>query len=355
MEQTLNLILEVSGCPTVCMHCWAQGHRYAQMPVADVEFVLTTASQFCRERGLTLGSYPMHEILYHSKPLAVMKLFQEFCGTEYVPLPTVGVPLAIRDDWQVIFDGLRPLGVKTLWFTFHGVGEIHDGHVKRRGAYEETLLALKRTQAAGFECGVNVFLTKDNVGQFDELLNALRDVDDDKLDFEPARFQPTARARQYESVRPDLDDLLPIAEKVCALSPFHRPKWSNLEACTEAYYVREALRESDSEIPKTDWQVLKPAGPVCRSNLDVHTGIAGCYGERHGNLKNDDPDSVLRKSLEAPPCFEDSVYLRGAASPPLRELAEKCGNPNGTRIHFDASGMRLRWLDLASGKSRHTI
>jgi len=43
----LYLCMEVAGCPTVCRHCWAQGTGYGMMPLADIEWVLDQAHQFC--------------------------------------------------------------------------------------------------------------------------------------------------------------------------------------------------------------------------------------------------------------------------------------------------------------------
>jgi hypothetical protein len=36
MVATLDLQVEVVGCPTVCRHCWAQGIPYQAMPNDDV-------------------------------------------------------------------------------------------------------------------------------------------------------------------------------------------------------------------------------------------------------------------------------------------------------------------------------
>ncbi len=54
------LCLEVAGCPTVCRHCWAQGTGYGMMPLADIEWVLARAHEYCDGRGLGFDSYPMH-------------------------------------------------------------------------------------------------------------------------------------------------------------------------------------------------------------------------------------------------------------------------------------------------------
>jgi hypothetical protein len=58
MVATLQLQVEVVGCPTVCRHCWAQGVPYPAMPLADVAWVLEQTHRFGDTHGLAFGAYP---------------------------------------------------------------------------------------------------------------------------------------------------------------------------------------------------------------------------------------------------------------------------------------------------------
>lgn len=61
MVATVELLyVEVVGCPTVCRHCWAQGDRYAAMPVGEAALVLEQTHRFCDKHGPGFGTYPMH-------------------------------------------------------------------------------------------------------------------------------------------------------------------------------------------------------------------------------------------------------------------------------------------------------
>jgi hypothetical protein len=140
MVATLDLQVEVVGCPTVCRHCWAQG----------------------------------------------------------VPYPaTTGVPLAVREDWQELLATAATLGTTTVWVAFHGLGVEHDRQVNRPGAFTETCLAIQRVHAVGLRAGANVFITTANAGQADQLLEALQRLDVDEMAWEPAAGHRSWRSRSH--------------------------------------------------------------------------------------------------------------------------------------------------------------
>src|SRR2546421_12467824 len=104
MTTTVYLCIEAVGCPTVCRHCWAQGAPYRAMPADEIAWVLEGAHRFCAERGLAFDAYPMHEMAAHPDAARLFRLFNDHSasarlGTLFEPLPTTGVPLAVRDDW----------------------------------------------------------------------------------------------------------------------------------------------------------------------------------------------------------------------------------------------------------------
>ena len=352
MSHILDMTIEVAGCPTACMHCWAQGGHYKAMPFADIEWILEQGQNFCAENNLNFSAYPMHEVTAHPDAAKVLKLFSEkfsSCDQKvFEPLATTGVPLAIREDWRDLLEAAKAVGTTTLWLTFHGVGDVHDCVVNRKGAYKETCLAVERARSMGFRCACNVFVTKENVPQFDELVRVLQDIGINEMCWEVARYYPIARRRKSESSRPELDELLPLAAKIAQLSTFHKNLWTHLDAHTEAAYVRKAL--DNNEVNAQEWEFSSSPDTtwlVCRSNFNVYSGSAGNYGRLHGNLKADSPEQIFQKAIEYGAFVADSIFFSTDNFPSVRELAEKVGNPQGRKIYFYAPDMRKRWLDLA--------
>jgi MoaA/NifB/PqqE/SkfB family radical SAM enzyme len=146
------------------------------------------------------------------------------------PVPTTGVPLATRDDWRELLETLHSLGTSTLWFAFHGADEIHDRAVLREGAYRESLHAVELAREAGMKTGCNLFLTKENIRQFDEIIADLQHVGIQEIAPEIYSFLPHARGRHSEPLRPEWQDVEPLVEKLDSIpeTAFWRRFWYEL-------------------------------------------------------------------------------------------------------------------------------
>ncbi len=351
----LGLYVEVAGCPTVCKHCWAQGVGYGMMALEDIRWVLEESQQFCRKAGLDFGPYPMHEIAAHPQAPQVMQLFRDICGGDpgFEPLPTTGVPLATREDWRELITAIGAQGTRHFWVAFHGLDSDHDRLVHRDGAVGETLLAVERVQSLGFRCGANVFVTREMAARFEMLAALLQGLGLSGVSWDVARYQPTARARQYEAHRPTLQDVQPIADRIARLTASSQVQWQNLSDYTEAAWVRRA-QDGGWEAACAPWELPQTAtgiSLVCRQNLDVHTGEAGLYGPRHGNLRRDGVAATLRRAVEHGPASKNSLYRLPDPEPPVEALAAQHGDPRGQALYFEAASIRYRWLDRAAGRA----
>jgi hypothetical protein len=338
------LQVEVVGCPTVCRHCWAQGTPYRAMPVGDVALALERVHRCCDRRRLGFAAYPMHEVAAHPRAVEVLELFAGHVGAaEFEPLSTTGVPLATRQDWAEVLAAAARLGTTTIWVAFHGIGVEHDRMVNRSGAYAETCLAIERAHAVGLRAGGNVFVTKANAPQADRLLGVLGRLGVEEMSWEPAAFHPTPRGRRNERLRPEPPDLLPFADRILQLSPFHRHAWADLEAHTEAAWVGRALAGDWPAEQRHTGELLEL---VCRPSLDLHLGTAGRHGERLGNLRADDPQVMLARALDRDGRPPDAPWS-GPGPAPVAELAVHGGDRAGRGVHFSADSVGRLWLDRA--------
>jgi len=326
------------------MHCWALGRNYRPMPIEDAAFFLDELSGFCGERGLDYFTYPMHEVTAHPDAADMIRLFAPHLGEAYDPILTPGTPLASRPDWEQIVAAAKQCGAHALWVAFHGYGAEHDRQLNRPGAFEETCLAVRRAQECGLGAGANVFLTKPGLRDFDRLLSALLDLRLGHMTFGVAGYTPTARGRRYEALRPELGDLLPIAQRVLDESLWGCEEWSSLESYTEAAWVRRA-RDGSWPAAETTAKFTSPRYQlICRPNLDLHTGTTGIYRRRHGNMRRDGAQAVLERALADGPVSQEQLYFPGPA-PPIADLAARAGNTSSTSIYFDAFEVRYLWLD----------
>ena len=327
------------------------------MSLVDVVSVLEQGRLFCDENDLVFAPNPMHDVLTHPEAAQMLQCFGQVSGNDnggFEPIPNTGAALATRDDWREVLDAARTVGTRTLWFCFHGLDEVHDRAVNRKGAFKEACVALERAHSMGFRRGCNVFLTKRNLRQFDELVDTLAGLGLDEVFYELADYLPTARGRQYEAVRPELDDLLPLSARIAELSVVYKEKWAHLDACTEAAYFERASKdngEAEAEFrpaPSSEHIQL-----VCRDNFDLHTGSPNTYGTLHGNLTREPGRDVFRKAVAHEPVSGQNLYFSGTDFPPIGMLAGQVADRLGRKIYFFAPNMCLRWLDLALESGRN--
>jgi hypothetical protein len=287
----------------------------------------------------------LHELAAHPQAVELLRLFADHVGAaEFEPLATTGVPLATRQDWQQLLAAAARVGTTTIWVAFHGIGTEHDRQVNRTGAFTQTCLAVQRAHAVGLRAGANVFLTTANAGQAERLLGVLQRLEIDQMWWGPATYYPTARGRRNERLRPALSELLPLADRIRTLSPFDHHVWANLEAHTEAAWGRRALAGHWPSFTRHAGEVLEL---VCRPNLDLHTGTAGWYRQRHGNLHTDGPQAALADALEEGGRSFEALWFGPDSLPSVAELAARHGDPDGPGVHFSADSVRSLWLDRA--------
>lgn len=348
MENEMMMHVEVSGCPTVCQHCWVLGRNYQAMPMEDVSWVLQEVRRFCSAHDFSIEGWPMHEVTAHPQAAQVIKLFHDHWNTNFSPIVTTGVFLATSPGWREFLDALPTLGSRTLWFAFHGADEIHDHAVMHAGAYQKSLRAIERTREVGMRAGCNLFLTKENVHQFDQLIADLQRAGIQEIDMSLYNFTANARGRHTEALRPEWQDVQPLIEKLDMIPEtqlWHR-FWQEVpHKYTEGWFVKQALQGTWPA--ESEYRALYL---VCRPNLDVYRGVSGQYNKRYGNLRNDGVDEVLGRAIADGAYPRDEIWFTKEQLRPVRELAVRYGNGKSQRIHSSPASLRHWWQDCA----RHT-
>jgi hypothetical protein len=332
------------------MHCWARGAAYNALPLRNVAMVLEAGRQVCAAHDIEFAPFPMHEAAAHPDAPRLIEMFATASREPvFEPFVTTGVPLATRDDWPAVLDAAHKTGSTTLWTHIHGIGETHDRNMNRAGAFDEMCVAIERAKSMRFRAGCNVFVTKDNIPQVNEMMDTLARLNMDESLWEIASYTPHARMRQYEAIRPTLEDVLPVAERIASIThwPHHKAFWQpeNLVEHTEASFARRALVEPDD----ATWLVAPDPSLiqlVCRPSLDLHRGVAGAYGNLHGNLHDDDAGAFERAVAHANTA-ESSLYFNTLHFPSIKTLAQNNGDVAGQKIHFNADSIAGYWLDKA--------
>lgn len=356
--ETLDLYIKGAGCLTNCRHCWADGGRYPNMPFDEMKNAAERIRNFCQQNDLGFFLCVMHEVLAHPDALRILKMedsvnpAKTFCNV----IPTSGIAFAVRKDYRELLAGLKELGHNVLWFSLHGIGEVHDEAVGRHGAFEELKLVISRIKEAGLGFGFNVFLTKPSIAQLPEITEFLHDVGIEKASVEIPDYCPVKRWPEYDKSRVEYGDVAPLLDKIREIClPSSMKVFEHLEEYTEAALVKKALESGEDGLSLT-WKITSPQDyPLtCDAAGNLFAGCVDALGKRFGNLL-ENPDKTLEslqedlkhhrlKKLHSP-----AFYYPGRTIPPIETLAKNYGDPNGQKIYpWDIAWL---WLDKAFGKT----
>lgn len=360
MSKVLALYFNIAGCETNCAHCWAMGGHYDCMPYEDVVSIVEQVSDFCSEKEMKFELVPFHDVLAHPDAVKLLPVLDKYIAKDGFSSFTsvfvsTGVALGLREDWKDILTVLKELGGDAFWLAFHGLGDVHDKAVGRKGAFEASVNAVKRLRSMGFKVGGNVFITKENVRQVEQMMNLFKEIDMiEKLWWGIADYSPHTRLRKYEEIRPELKDILEVKDAIASVTGFGVDNyWTNPEEYTEAAYVKKALKNPE-EFTKYNVSDKNEFVLVCTHNFDIYLGKGSMYEKFVGNLKRDGVQEVLNRALNIELSSSNlSLYFNTNELPSPQELAQTVGNPEGQKLYFsECPEMYRRWLDLALEKYR---
>ena len=350
----IYLSITAAGCETDCIHCWANGGRHKNMAFDDIEFVVKSFKNFSGSNGYKLGFNTMHETLAHPDAISILKLRNE--QNKEIPnfvlkfIPTSGIPIAIREDYKELLDGLAELEFEGFHSVLHGFGETHDKAVSCKGAFEKLKIAAERVKSAGFSYSFGVMLTKNSIFELREIKKFLSDCGIDKaLGHGIALYMSGKKLRKYDEIRIEYSDIISHSDEIEEL--YAGPSMcKDLDGHTEAAYYKKAIEgkesfETDTDVPKDDKIHLH-----CDKDLNIYNGDSIVFGECYGNLK-ENSDMVFEKVNEGiingrmKESLSPTLFYPNEIIPSVKELAEKYGDKNGQKIY--RGGIYYKWLDKA--------
>ena len=195
--------------------------------------------------------------------------------------------------------------------------------------------------------GCNLFVTKENIWQFDQLVADLQHAGMQEIIPQVYNFTPNARGRHTEPLRPAWQDVEPLVEKLDAIPETcnWRPFWYELpQKHTESWYIQQAKAGTwpDDGSWRRDEVTL-----VCRPNLDVYHGEHGQFVKHYGNLRRDGVDEVLNRAVADGVSSYEDICFPGEPVLPVQELGARFGDAQSQRIHQQALSIRDWWMDCA--------
>ena len=227
---------------------------------------------------------------------------------------------------------------KVCQITFFGMEKNTDWGTRRKGAFMDNLLATERLIDAGIAPRWQLFLTKRNIGELDEFLRLMYDLQlhkrcesiGQKFEVFIGGISPEGSGYELEDIRVDENDVALIPRELVDLCR----EGTELLGQPE-YVLLESLRNED--VP-ANISANIPSVSV-NANFDVYPNIAEpAKWWRLGNLNTDGVDLILKAYRD-----ESTPGMRTNRKIPISELARRYGDINSKKL-YSKDDLLCRWL-----------
>ena len=358
-SRQIGLSFDMFGCPNRCRHCYIGRLPNWNMTEEDVRWAVDQFRRYTRSGD----DHPFFEAIN-----AVTWIREPDFSDDYKRLYELEVELSdmktFRAQWELMSiwraardEGYAPwahsIGIRTCQMSFFGVGETQDWLHRRKGAFQDCLIATERLLDAGIKPRWQLFLTRKILPELGEILKLVERLRLEErvraLGGEFTMFiHPPAlsgEGRFLDHLRPTIDEIRAIPSELIEASLKHMNRdriWA-----TEGETVNRILNEED----KFPYSIADPEELFFIVNggwnVFTNTGTSCEPWWRLGNLKKDPLHQIIEN-------FEQnrSIGLHTVHSVPLKELAMRYGDPNSRLIDAGVDELWVsRYCEEIMGRS----
>jgi len=338
---SLNIAVDMAGCPNRCRHCWLGSHKNGNMTTDDFRSI---ASQFKNWRnGHGQGIKKLGLFTWWREPdfrddyRNLWELEQELSS------PGQAQRFELLSIWRLARDEnyakwAATLKPKACQITFFGMEETTDWGTNRKGAFKDNLLATKRLIDAGIAPRFQIFLTKRGLKDLEPLTRLIHDLDlhkrceaiGQKFEVFINSASPEGNGYILENERLEENDISKIPQSlvgICreGLDLLGQPEDTLLDA----------LLANDSP-PNISTNIQSIA---INADQDAYPNIAEpAPWWRLGNLQEDGVDAILKAYYE-----ETIPGMKANREIPISELTRRYGETCSTRL-YDKHDLLCRFM-----------
>jgi len=337
----LGVMFDMAGCPNRCRHCWLGCHRNGNATLDDFRAVARLFTDWQDEKGqgietLSFSSW-WREPDFHGEYQALWKLEQELSS------PGKAMRYELLSSWRLVRDDAYAQWAATLepracQLTFFGMEKTTDWAIRRKGAFQEQLLATERLLDVGIAPRWQIFITKrcmHELSDFTRLMHSLRlhercNALGLEFEFFIGGLAPEGNGFELESERPEYSDIAFIPADMISASKHGLDMLGKPEHELYAELV-ENTSPPNMEPPMHSIAI--------NADYDVYPNIAEpTEWWRLGNLKKDGLHAVLRAYRD-----ETIPGMRANRTIPIAELVRLYGNPHSQKL-YDRDDLISRFM-----------
>jgi hypothetical protein len=313
----LRLSLRHAPCAHICRYCLiSESRKRSALPFSRFEQLVHRFHDWrqAERPDLDIGVFVGPSFDYDIETLKGLVRLRERRGAKFRIVNLGG--LRVRRDEELItwLEQRRDAGIVGLHTSLAGCGEIHDRWNGRAGDFEYQMTVLKAGGERGMARQEKLFLTRNTLPVFENLLDRLDALPGSLLGRSAGPFFYAGLATRYEDERLTEDDRDNLPERINALRSGKFGNWRS-----EREWIPIMLETATA--PRR--LVLKL--DVDESNID--------------QLENASCEEIfLRRERDYRDSYNDI--------PPLDELCDRYGDLANRRVYMMSRDIEGRWLDL---------
>ena len=334
-REHIGVAFDMQGCPNRCRHCWLGSASNQKLSEQDVRWGVAQFRDF-----IHLNTIPINK-------LSVATWFREpDFSDDYRKLYDLETELGdekpsryeLLSVWRLAqdktyADWAKSVGPDTCQISFFGMKETNDWFHRRKGVFDDALVATERLLAVGMKPRWQVFLTTKLLPELDDLLGLVGQLGlPDRVKKLGGEFQifihppgPDYEARGIEELRPTVNLLTDLPKSILVSTRKHFAKevlWYTEANLHTKLLAGDDMNNCDNNLPNVLWFLIT-------ANWDVFSN-AGTLEPwwRLGNLKQDSVPSIIDK-FENDKILGLQILFRKSA----KELAGQYGNPEGQKVY----------------------
>lgn len=318
---SLELVVDMYGCPNRCKHCWISHMPNKQMDKDADVWIIDYFKPF------------FNKITYYSwlrEPDFCNDYRERWDKDNQISVNSKPKRFELASFWRLVRDPdyvhfLKEVGVKKVQLTYFGMQEMTDKYVGRKGAFQELLKAtdvlITNQIAPRWQAFINEE-NKDQIIQLVDLMNTLQLEErcvsfGEKFEFFVHCGSCEGENRKLYNIRIEKDH---IPEKVIPYYLDYNRAITEQECC-------ELLKEDASHVIYHNKEQIVL---YVSNTFDVYFNFTHMTKAwKIGNLKDTEPEEMIRKIIE-----EDTDALNIAKTVTIKELVEKYGNMHSKRTFF---------------------
>lgn len=337
----ITVALDMAGCPNRCRHCYLGQAAGGVMQPDDLRWAVAQFRAYVHPREtrpyfdeIKVSSW-VREPDLSADYRGLYALEQELDDGEPDRFELLSIYRLARDATYARW--AQEIGTEACQISFFGVGATQDWFYRRRGAFDDCLVATERLLAHGIAPRWQIFCTTKLLPELGELLALIDRLELHKRSAAIGRpFQvfvhtpaPDGEARHIEHLRPRLDEVANLPPSLMQASRTYLGREQMWQ--TEAQWLEELqTRGSKGELTRPFAYGMPPRLVFyILPDWSVYTNIGTLEPWWNlGNLRAEGVATILLRLERAQPLGYDTIYRVD----PLA-LARQQGERQGQRIY----------------------